>query len=115
MGEFIAFSFVMLLVLAAYWSFVILPRQRMFRKHNKYVRTLSVGDEVITAGGLVGTLTRMEADRGIAYVQIADGVEVKVLTTALSRPFDPEEVAITANLGVDPTADQRLQQRGAQH
>jgi hypothetical protein len=24
-------------------------------------------------------------------------------------------VAITANLGVDPTADQRLQQRGAQH
>jgi lambda repressor-like predicted transcriptional regulator len=40
---------------------------------------------------------------------------VKVLTTALSRPFDPEEVAITANLGVDPTADQRLQQRGAQH
>ncbi|MCE7946338.1 MAG: preprotein translocase subunit YajC [Chloroflexi bacterium CFX4] len=115
MGEFIGFSFVMLLVLAAYWSFVILPRQRMFRKHNKYVQTLTVGDEVITAGGLVGTLTRMEAAQGIAYVQIAEGVEVKVLTTALSRPFDAEEVAITANLGVDPTADQRLQQRSAQH
>lgn len=111
MGEFIGFSFVMLVVLAAYWSFVILPRQRMFRKHNKYVTTLNVGDEVITAGGIVGTVARLEADRGLAYVKIADGIEVKVITAALSRPFDAEEIAISSQIGIDPTAEQRLQQR----
>ncbi|GAB4547635.1 MAG: hypothetical protein OHK0023_09340 [Anaerolineae bacterium] len=114
MGEFIGFSFLMIVILAAYWSFVILPRQRMFRKHNKYVRTLTVGDEVITAGGLVGTLQRMEEDRGVAYIEIAEGVHVKVLLTAISRPFDAEEVAIVSQLGIDPTADQKLQQRSAQ-
>jgi preprotein translocase subunit YajC len=111
MGEFIGFSFVMLVVLAAYWSFVILPRQRMFRKHNKYVMTLKVGDEVITAGGIVGTVARLEADRGLAYIKIADGIEVKVITAALSRPFDAEEIAISSQIGIDPTAEQRLQQR----
>jgi preprotein translocase subunit YajC len=111
MGEFIGFSFVMLVVLAAYWSFVILPRQRMFRKHNKYVTTLKVGDEVITAGGIVGTVARLETDRGLAYVKIADGIEVKVITAALSRPFDAEEIAISSQIGIDPTAEQRLQQR----
>ncbi len=112
MGEFIGFSFIILVLLVAYWSFVILPRQRLFRQHNKYVRTLTVGDEVITAGGIVGVLTRMDADHGIAYVKVAEGVELKVLTAALNRPFDAEEVAITAQLGVDPTADQKIQQRG---
>jgi preprotein translocase subunit YajC len=111
MGEFIGFSFILLMLLAAYWSFVILPRQRLFRKHNQYVRTLAVGDEVITAGGLVGTITRMEADRGIAHIQVSEGVEVRVLTAALSRPFDPEEVAVNAQLGVDPTADQKVESR----
>lgn len=111
MGEFFAFSFLMLIVLGGYWSFVILPRQRMFRKHNKYVQLLQVGDEVITAGGLVGVITRMESERGIAYIQIAEGVEVKMITAALNRPFDAEEIAITSQLGIDPTADQRLNQR----
>lgn len=111
MGEFIGFSVILLILLAAYWSFVILPRQRLFRKHNQYVRTLGVGDEVITAGGLVGTIVRMEADSGIAYLQVGEGVVVRVLTAALSRPFDAEEVSTNAQLGVDPTADQRVRQR----
>jgi preprotein translocase subunit YajC len=112
MGEFIGFSFIILVLLVAYWSFVILPRQRLFRQHNQYVRTLAVGDEVITAGGIVGILTRMDADHGIAYVKVAEGVELKVLTAALNRPFDAQEVALTAQLGVDPAADQKIQQRG---
>lgn len=111
MAEFVAVAFVLLMLMAAYWSFVILPRQRLFRKHNQFVRTMAAGDEVITAGGLIGTITLMDADHGVAYVRIAEGVEVRVLTAALSRPFDAEEVALTAQLGVDPTADQRLQQR----
>ncbi len=112
MGEFIGFSFLMIVLLTAYWSFVILPRQRLYRKHNKYVQTLKVGDEVITAGGMIGTLMRMEPETGVAYVKIAEGIEVKMLTAALSRPFDAEEVALTAQIGIDPTAEQKLQQRG---
>lgn len=104
MSEFIAFGTVIILMLVAYWSLVIFPKQRDFKKHNQYVRTLQVGDEVITFGGIIGTVTRMDAEAGVAYVQIADGVEVKVLTAALTRPYVKDEVAASAQIGVDEPA-----------
>jgi preprotein translocase subunit YajC len=111
MQEFVAFSVVMLLLMAGYWSMVIFPRQRAFKKHNLYVRTLGPGDEVITFGGIIGTIISMDAAAGTAQVRIADGVEVKVLTAALTRPYEPDDVALSAQVGVDPTAETRIRSR----
>ncbi len=101
MGEIVAFSTVLLLLLGAYWSLVVFPKQRAFRNHNRYVRTLHVGDEVITFGGIIGTLSAIDSDSGVAHVKIAEGVEIKVLTAALSRPYVQEEVAHSAQIGVE--------------
>jgi|SRR5579859_122871 len=111
MQEFVAFSIVILLLLAGYWSLVIFPRQQTFRKHNQYVRALKVGDEVITYGGIIGQLTRLDVDAGIAYVKIAEGIEVKLLSVALDRPFKPEEVSLSAKIGIEPGAETQLEQR----
>jgi preprotein translocase subunit YajC len=112
MPEFVAFSVVILLLLAGYWSLVVFPKQRAFKKHNQYVRLLGPGDEVITFGGIIGTITSMDADAGTATVKIAEGVEVKVLTAALTRPFVPEEVGLHARVGIDPAAEKEVR-RGA--
>ena len=111
MAEFVAFSVVIILLLGAYWSLVIFPKQREFKKHNQYVRTLGLGDEVITFGGIIGTLRRVDSEHGVAYVQIADGVEVKMLTAALTRPYQPDDVALNAQVGVEPGAETRIQSR----
>jgi preprotein translocase subunit YajC len=104
MPEFVAFSTIILLMIAAYWSLVVFPKQRDFKKHNLYVQTLSVGDEVITYGGIIGTISRMDTDAGVAYVKVADNVELKMLTAALTRPYIPDEVAASATIGVDASA-----------
>src|SRR5213080_4471930 len=104
MAEFVAFSVIIILLLGAYWSMVVFPKQRAFKKHNVYVQTLKPGDEVITFGGIIGTITSMDADAGVAYVKIAEGVEVKVITASLTRPYVPDEVALHARVGIDPTA-----------
>ncbi len=109
MPEFVAFSMVILLVLGGYWSLVVFPKQREFKKHNEYVRTLGPGDEVITFGGIIGTITSMDAEAGVAYVRVADGVELKVLTAALTRPYIPEDVALHARVGIDPEAEKQIQ------
>ncbi|SRR5258706_10794086 len=111
MAEFVAFSVVLLLLLGGYWSMVILPRQRAFKKHNVYVRQLGSGDEVITFGGIIGTITSMDAEAGVAYVRIAEGVEVKVITASLTRPFQPDDVALNAKVGVEPGAESRIHSR----
>jgi preprotein translocase subunit YajC len=100
MPEFVLFSFVMLLLLAAYWSLVIFPRQRDFQKRQTLARTLAEGDEVITAGGLIGKVLDIRAEEGIAYVELAEGVVVRVITASLLEAFDPEELARNAQMGL---------------
>ena len=111
MEEFAVFSFVVILGLLAYWSLVIFPRQRDFKKHNQYVQTLKVGDEVITFGGIIGTINSMDTQSGVAYVKVAEGVELKMLTASLTRPYVPDDVALNAQVGIDPVAEAKLRGR----
>jgi preprotein translocase subunit YajC len=93
MEEFILVGLLLLLGLGAYWSMVLFPRQREFQKQQRYVRSLKAGDEMITFGGIIGRILDIEAAKGIAHVEIADGVIVRVVTASLIRPYDPEELA----------------------
>lgn len=93
MNEIIILAVILILGLGAYWSLVIFPRQREFQKQQKYVRQLNVGDEMITFGGVIGRVMSIEADAGIAYVEIAPNVTIRVVTAALMRPYDPAELA----------------------
>jgi preprotein translocase subunit YajC len=99
MQEIIVLGVVLVLGLGAYWSLVIFPRQRDFQKRQKYVSTLTPGDEMITFGGIIGRVISVEPDKGIANVEIADGVVVRVLAASLMQPYNPEELARSAELG----------------
>ena len=99
MQEIIVLGVVLVLGLGAYWSLVIFPRQRDFQKQQKYVSTLNPGDEMITYGGIIARVISIDPEKGIATVEIADGVVVRILLAALMRPYDPEELARSAELG----------------
>lgn len=98
--EFAVLALVMLLGLGAYWAMVIFPKQRDFSKRQRYVSALAVGDEVVTYGGIIGKVISVEAEKGVAQVEIADGVVVRLLTAALMQPYDPEAIAEAARLSL---------------
>lgn len=95
-SEIILVGVILILGLGAYWSMVIFPRQRDFQKRQWYLADLNPGDEMITYGGIVGRVREVRYDEGVAFVEIADGVVVKMLLAALVRPFDPEELRSAA-------------------
>lgn len=97
MQEFILLALVMVLALGAYWAMVIFPRQRDFQKRQRYVQNLNIGDEVVTYGGIVGKIVSIEAEQGIAYVEIAPNITVRFITAALVQPYDPEVFANAAS------------------
>lgn len=99
--EIIGTLVILLLVIAAYWSLVLLPRQQEFKKQQMFVRRMQPGDKVVTYGGLIGTLVALEPDAGEAVVQLADGIEVRIITAALTQPYNPEELAKNAQIGMD--------------
>ena len=48
------------LLLIALWYFTIRPQQQRLRNQRMLVSSLQVGDEVVTIGGLIGTITSIE-------------------------------------------------------
>jgi len=99
MAEFIFVAVLLILGMGAYWAFFLFPRQRDFSQRQIMVRALAEGDEVITAGGVIGRIRRIEGDKGLAYVELAEGLEVRVVIASILDTYNPEELAKNAQKG----------------
>lgn len=71
------------------WLLLIRPQQRRVRQHQAVVAAIKAGDEVITAGGIHGTVTDVEDDT--VLIEISPDVIVRVLTGAISQRLTPPE------------------------
>lgn len=99
-AEIIAVFVVLVLVLGAYWSLVTFPKQRDFQKRQRFARELTEGDEVITYGGIIGKVRYIDAEKGVADVEIAEGVTIRLITAAIMQPYDADEIAHNAQIGL---------------
>ena len=58
------------------YFFMIRPQVKRQKEHKKMVEALAKGDEVTTAGGLVGRITALGDD--FLTLEVAEGVQIKV-------------------------------------
>jgi preprotein translocase subunit YajC len=79
-------SVVFLFVLfGAMWFVTIRPQQRRLRDQRALVSTLEVGDEVITVGGIVGRVTKVDD----LEIQLdSDGTKLRLSRAAVTQRFD---------------------------
>jgi preprotein translocase subunit YajC len=66
-----------------FYFFILRPQQQRVRQHNELVASLSVGDEVVTAGGIVGDVTQVN-ERDV-LVRVAPNVELRVVKGAIAQ------------------------------
>jgi len=97
-----------LVLLALVWFMLIRPQRRRQQEAQRLLETISVGKEIVTAGGLFGTVTAVEGDE--VRVEIADGVEVRLAKRAVAgvvsedeEPEEEPEEETTATLPPDST------------
>lgn len=72
----------MLVIFAAFYFLLIRPQQKRQKAHTQLVAGLSVGDEVLTAGGILGKVTAVSEH--YATLNIADNVEIKIQKSTVS-------------------------------
>jgi preprotein translocase subunit YajC len=77
---------------AGMYFLVIRPQQSRVRKHTALVASVEVGDEVVTAGGIVGNVTAIN-ERDV-LVEVAAGVVLKVVKGAIAQKA-PDTVEVT--------------------
>ncbi len=105
MPEIILVGVLLLLGMGAYWAMVLFPKQRDYQKRQRFVSEMQAGDEVITYGGVIGRIVEVVPEQGIAFVEIADGVVVRMINAAIMQPYDPEEIAKNARIGLGLMSD----------
>jgi preprotein translocase subunit YajC len=64
-----------------FYFLLIRPQNKRRKEHEQLVTALSKGDDVVTAGGIVGQITKVEDD--FVKVQINDQVEMRIQKSAV--------------------------------
>ena len=81
----------LVLIFVVFYFLLIRPQQRKAKDHKTMLDALRRGDRVVTGGGIIGTVARVENPEEVT-VDIADGVRVRVLrstiTSVVAKP-DP--------------------------
>ena len=72
----------MVLMFAAFYFLLIRPQQKKQKQHNELVAALQVGDEVLTAGGILGKITGVSEH--YAVIAISDNTEIKIQKASVS-------------------------------
>jgi len=73
----------LVLMFGVLYLVMIRPQMKRQKEHKAMVEALAKGDEVVTAGGLLGKVTK--AGESYLSVEVADGVEVQIQRSAVNQ------------------------------
>jgi preprotein translocase subunit YajC len=89
-GQLVGFVPIILIFIIMY-MLMIRPQQKKVKEHRAMVEALRRGDQVVTAGGLIGKVSKV-AD-GEIEVELAPNVKVKVVRDTIARVVSKTEPA----------------------
>ncbi len=72
-----------LVLIGAFYFLLLRPQQQRVKSHNALVAAVDVGDEIVTAGGIVGVIRRVD-ERDI-QLEIAPGVVITLAKGAIAQ------------------------------
>src|SRR5210317_2112911 len=78
-GDSTSFIIMMVLMFAAFYFLLIRPQQK---QHTELVSGLQVGDEILTAGGILGKITGVSEH--YAVIAISENTEIKIQKASVS-------------------------------
>lgn len=82
------FLIIMVLMLAVMYVLMIRPQRQRQAQLQSMIDGASVGDDVLTTGGIYGTISQAEGDDIV--VEIADGVTVHMTRRGIAAVLPPE-------------------------
>ena len=66
----------MILIFAAMYFLMIAPQRKKQKAHEAMLKALTTGDEIVTSGGIYGTITNVKEDRFV--VRVADNTKIEI-------------------------------------
>lgn len=77
------------LLFVVFYFFLIRPQQRRMNAQRQLIQSIEEGDEIVTMGGIVGTVAELEDDAML--LEVAPGTSIKVLRSAVAKKLTEDE------------------------
>ncbi|EQB33437.1 preprotein translocase subunit YajC [Sphingobium ummariense] len=77
----------LVLIFVVFYFLLIRPQQKRMKDHKTKIDAVKKGDQVVTGGGLVGKVVRV--DDIYVDVELAPGMKVKAVKSTLTDVIDP--------------------------
>lgn len=101
MNPIVLVYFALLAVL--FFVLIVRPQRRQLASRRALIAAVEVGDDVITAGGIYGTIRAIDGD--VLEVEVADGVVITLAREAIARRRGDEPEAGTSESGASESRD----------
>ncbi|HGE70185.1 TPA: preprotein translocase subunit YajC [Candidatus Poribacteria bacterium] len=76
--DFITGVIPLILIIGVFYFLMIMPQQRKIKKHQNMLKNLSKGDEVVTEGGIYGTIVGLKDNIVVLKVATVKDEDVKI-------------------------------------
>lgn len=77
----------MIIIFVLFYFMLIRPQMKQAKQHKAMIEALKVGDEVVTTGGVVGKVTKV--NEGFVSVEIASNTVINVQRQAVQTLLPP--------------------------
>ena len=91
-GDFISSLLPLVLIFVVFYFLLIRPQQKKMKEHRAMVEALRRGDQVVTAGGLIGKVVKVK-DEDEVEVELAEGIKVRVVQSTITTVLNKTEPA----------------------
>ncbi len=97
-GNFLGSLFPLILIVVVMYFLLIRPQSKRRKEHSKMISEIKPGDEIVTAGGMHGSVAGIREKQQTLLVRIADNVKVEVDRSSIGRvKSDQEKVGRTSD------------------
>ena len=83
-GDIIGMVLPFVFIFIVFYFLILRPQQRKYKMHQAMVSGIRRGDNVVTSGGILGKVAKVDTDAGVIQVEIADDVTVKILASTIT-------------------------------
>jgi len=80
----------LILIFVIFYFFLIRPQQKKVKEHKSMIAALKRGDEIVTAGGVVGKIERILEDDKVDII-ISENVTVKVVKSTIQSLLNKQQ------------------------
>ncbi len=91
--SFIASMVPLALIMGIFYVLVLRPQQKRAKEHQAMITAVKKGDKVLTGGGIVGKVVKVDTAAGTLQVEITEGVTVEVTSGSITLVYVKDAVA----------------------